>query len=626
MTLLLYNGAKSNTCPGIRSRGYPIGPFKAFLSKKRIGCFLGILGLGFILWGFPLHNSFSKPVSAGNLHTQRAMNSFLLTLQTDLLSQLTLHLAEKNPKEALSFLAQIHRELKVDLFLSLVQKMCDHPAFLKRFLDASVLSLDLPKFTKIVRELTLEPEAIRAISLQSIANQTDESLIKMGRATTRYPESLKYFASIMDETALVEFAKTSLENRAAMAFLIGEIQGDIEKIREISEKINLRKITLRILSQIDKDYFKNLLAPDNADQELLFHSLSLTDGIIDIQGREQIEIKGVNRQAVKMLDPFFVLSFLWNIYFGDQTSQIAINYRKTLSLADKEDGTKDKIVNLRILAQKNPEIFRDLADDFALLLQVARFQKKFTDPDLLIDPVLDFIQKYQPHEVADTLSPLFIRSLEIEPKLAKITILELPPVVLGDTLNQLLIYLGKTPEGQKIHRQLVQNLWETLDAEGLKKFLIKVLDENPQALFDIIIPVTLELSGPGLRQITLVFMEFPQLFYRFNAVSLPEIGEKGIQKVTRAVTQNPDEYFELALEVIDGFQESKLNKFFVRLVNNNTAQKSMDRLLESMEKEFLQKISAKILANPAAQQTMEQGFPPLLVQRVHFRYSETLNP
>src|SRR6185295_19104932 len=107
------------------------------------------------------------------------------------------------------------------------------------------------------------------------------------------------FATEMDDQVLAQFAMETYRDREAMALLVETIQKDGDRLKALAPGVDLYKIAGIVLKQLDQNYFRDLLVPKDADQELLFRSLSLTDGIIDLEGQEEVDLAGVGRQTLK---------------------------------------------------------------------------------------------------------------------------------------------------------------------------------------------------------------------------------------------------------------------------------------------------------------------------------------
>jgi hypothetical protein len=567
-----------------------------------------------------------KAYGAPSLPAQMAMKNFLDTLSADLFTDLSRNMVHSNPQKSHQFLQILQEELGSKLFGETVLVIAQHEDFLKRFLDTSASSTDLAMFKVIMKELLREPEVIQAITLNSIKNQSNEDIVKIIKRASLHPESLKLFTSILDDKVVAEFSKKTFEDQKTLTFVIKGLQKDLDQIQNLGSGVDLKKVSTKILEKIDKSYFRNLLAPDNADPELLFRSLSLTDGMIDIQGQEQINLKGLDRSALKTMDPAFVIAFLWNIYFGDRSSKTALEFRKSLKKADQADGKNDGIVWLRPLAQKDPEIFQDLHKQLAEILDIARFQKKFTDPELLLEPIIEFLKNNEAHLVAQTLSPLFIRSLEIQPKLAKIVTLNLPPEVIGTLLGHVVDFLSSTAEGQAVLRKLMLTLWQSINTEDLKTFITTILDINPQSLYDMVVPVMLDLSPQALSQITQTFTHYPETFFRFNVTALAALNSQKMIPIVNAITQKPQEYYQIAQEVVQCHSNDQLNDYFFRLEKNPNMILTMNQIITSLDQKMVNDLDKRFKEHPKMNALIIAGFPPELVRHTLASFAKRVQP
>lgn len=417
---------------------------------------------------------------------QKAFESLFTTLQKEHLASLVMNLANHNPQQSRAFLQLVHQESGPQIFAHYIRLMTKEPVFIKRFLDAAVGSLNAQSFAKIMDGMLQEPKVIKIITKESILRLDDDNLIKILETATKFPNALKTFNMAVSDQVLADFTKQTYEDKEALALIIQSIKDQHGSLESLAPGVDINKISQKIVSQLDKDYFLELVLPKNKDPELIFQSLSLTDGLIDMPGEETIDLAGVGRQSLKMIDsPWFIMTFVWNIYFGDKSSSLALAYRKTVINADEKDGTKDGKIVLRDLAKKSPETFQHIQTDLAALLNVAKFREKMSEPDILLDPLMDFINAHDAKTAARVLSPLLARSVDIKPAICKIVIRELPAQIVANILNHVVGYMAGNPEGRKTLRKLSLSLWENINEQELQHVVKTINQTEPQALLKL---------------------------------------------------------------------------------------------------------------------------------------------
>ena len=549
---------------------------------------------------------------------QKAFESLFLTLQKDRLANLVTNLANQNPEQSRAFLQLVHQESGPKIFAHYIRLMTKEPVFIKRFLDAAVGSLNAQSFSKIMDGMLQEPRVIKIITKESILRLDDDNLIKILETATKYPKALKTFNMAVSDKVLADFTKQTYQDLEALALIIQSIKDQHGSIEGLAPGVDINDISKKIVSQLDKEYFLELVLPKNRDPELIFQSLSLTDGLIDMPGEEVIDLEGVGRQSLKMIDsPWFVMSFVWNIYFGDHSSSLALAYRKTVIDADEKDGVKDRKIVLRDLAKKSPETFQKIQTDLAALLNVAKFREKMSEPDILLDPLMDFINAHDAKTAARVLSPLLARSVDIKPALCKIVIRELPPQIVADILKHVVGYMAGNPAGRKTLRKLSLSLWENINEEELQHVVKTINKTEPQALFEINTGAIRALTPEGLKTVTLAFLEFEEPFYRFNQIALENLTDDAIKTIAAGVTADPVALYRHAMDVSTNLPATEVEEFLQHLSHNAKTLTIIDQLLGALQKPFLDDLRAQFLKQQQPTlQAMRVGFPKNLVEQV----------
>lgn len=562
----------------------------------------------------PLSAAISETAS---LHTRPAMNGFLSTLGPQGLSDLSKNLAEKNPGASLTLLRRIHAAQDPKSFAEIVRIMCARPDFFKRFIDAGVNNTTVEGFAQISLYLAEYPEVIRTNVLMSIDGLTDDELVEINRISARHPEALKKFAVLQDDAVLASFGKKTFEDQKTLALVIQNIKKNPQAIAHYYQEWNMRGISKDIVSHLDKSFYKNLLVPDDSNADILLLGLSLTDGIIDPRGQEKISLPGVDRQALKMIDsPKLILSFLWNYYFGDRSSQVALRFRKELNRADAADGKQDKVVDLRALFKNNPGAFHDLKVQWSAFIDAAHFREQLSDPDLLLEPTTTFIQNYDAEIVAKTLSPLYIRALDIEPKLSKISIEAMPPATLGKILQKVVGFMATSAEGKALLRQLNVSTWRDMKPDDLKRHMLEVNKQDPRAGYDLVMPVMLELQPQAMAKLTLTFAKNEVVLYGYNKVALEYLPVSGIAPIAQAVAKNPQDYFWAANQVIHQLPEPAQDAFLERLSRDPAALQAMSTMTRSLDEAFAKSLAQRFIHEPTNLRSIRAGLPASITQSV----------
>lgn len=549
---------------------------------------------------------------------QKAFESLFATLQKDRLANLVMSLANQNPEQSRAFLRLVHQESGPKIFAHYIRLMTKEPVFIKRFLDAAVGSLNAQSFANIMDGMLQEPRVIKIITKESILRLDDDNLIKILETATKFPKALKTFNMAVSDQVLADFTKQTYEDLEALALIIQSVKDQHGSIESLAPGVDINDISKKIVSQLDKDYFLELVLPKNKDPELIFQSLSLTDGLIDMPGQEVIDLEGVGRQSLKMIDsPWFIMTFVWNIYFGDRSSSLALAYRKTVIDADEKDGLKDRRIVLRDLAKKSPETFQKIQTDLTALLNVAKFREKMSEPDILLDPLMDFINAHDAKTAARVLSPLLARSVDIKPAICKIVIRELPPQIVADILNHVVGYMAGNPTGRKTLRKLSLSLWENINEKELQHVVKTINQTEPQALFEINTGAIRALSPEGLKTVTLAFLEFEEPFYRFNQIALENLNNDAIKTIAAGITADPAALYRHALDVAANLPAAEVDLFLDHLSRNPNTLTIIDHLVGSLQTPFLNDLRQQFLKQQQPTiQAMRAGFPKNLVEQV----------
>jgi hypothetical protein len=249
------------------------------------------------------------------------------------------------------------------------------------------------------------------------------------------------------------------------------------------------------------------------------------------------------------------------------------------------------------------------------MLSITRFRERLSDPEILLDPLLEFIDRYPARQVADTLSPLFIRSADVRPQLAKIVVLELPAEVIGALLEHVVDQLASTQPGRDTLKKLMLSVWKTLPSSEVKKAVLAINERDPAALFDIVIPIVRTLSAPALAAVTVEFLRYEEIFYRYNGAAMRDLPPQSIVQIAEAATKSPDDFYRLANEVVHKIPPAEQNALLLRFVAVPGIFFILDQMVAATPRNFRVEVTKRFVANPAQAREIARGLPKRLTEQ-----------